>query len=204
MKIEVYKVPDTIVIVRDWYTEDELIGIWNELDVICSPYILRSEKDRKFTGAADSKIGHGIFLDVFYETRERRSLSKILDLNYKIYNDKFLKDLSDIDSTFKHYRNGNSDATLVNYYENNNLYGEHEDKCIFTSNIVLWREPKKFDGGKFIIHNNNTFFDFDVETNDMIIFPGYLTHSVTKITMHDDYVPWKSGRYTITNFLNYK
>lgn len=201
--IEIYKVPETIVIIRNWFNEDELQKVWQELDVVCSPFIMKDEKESKSARNENGmylKKGHGLFLDTFY--MEKRNSSHILQLNRKIFDRDLLSELVNADPFYNHYINCNYDCTLVNYYENNSEYNTHKDNDIFTANIVLWREPKKFDGGKFLITDDQ--LDFDLKSNDIIFFPGFSKHSVTKITMHDDATPWRSGRYSIVNFINYR
>ena len=195
--------PESIAIVRDWYTQDELRRVWMELDVICSPFILNDEKN---TGSAKtdtgvlSKKGHGIFLDLLYDGR--REVSNRLELTNKIFNLEFLKRLIDYDPVFRYFNISTADNTLVNYYEENDEYNTHFDYSLFTSNVVLWREPRKFNGGKFLLTEKE--LDFDLKSNDLIIFPGYMLHRVTKLEMHEDHTPWRSGRYSITNFTSFR
>jgi hypothetical protein len=199
MKIEFYKVPESIVIIRDWYTPEELKLVWAELDVICSSFIMGGSDARsaqRIDGTSVKK-GHGLFLDAFYN--ERRVLSPILNLSRKIYDREFISKLIDYDPVFTYYRLCNFDNTLVNYYEDDDEYKSHTDRSIYTSNLVLWREPQKFNGGKFLLTQKE--LDFDLKSNDMVIFPGYMLHRVTKLEMHENYTPWKSGRYSVTNFV---
>lgn len=200
--IEVHKFPDPVVVIRNWYTEEELEKVWRELDVLCSPYIL---KDETYTKSATKdgvflKKAVGVFLDSFYNAD--REVSDILKIGRKLYQQDLVDQLVDIDHSFKHYLNCNVDYTLLNYYENKSEYKLHKDLSCFTANVVLWREPKKFDGGRFVVTEDQV--DLNLNSNDMVIFPGYLQHSATQIQMHDDFTPWKSGRHTIVNFLKYR
>lgn len=206
MKVEIYKVPQTVAVVRNFYTPEELELIWNELSVICSPYLLQPEKN---TGAAYDpdneaflKKGSGLFIDRIYE--DRREVSHILSFGRKVFNEVFIDSLIEHDPNFWHLRKCNQDHTLVNYYENGDEYKQHSDSCVFTANIVLWREPKKFDGGVFLIKDGEAIHDFKLNSNDMVLFPGYTPHTVTQITMHQDFTPWYSGRYSIANFISYR
>jgi hypothetical protein len=204
--IEFHRIPQTVVVVRNFYTAEELQLVWKELSVICSPFLLQSEEH---TGAAyDNKSetflkkGSGLFLDRIYEGR--RDVSHILSLGRKIFDKSFIDLLVKEDPNFKHLHTCDSDHTLVNYYEGGDEYKRHTDKCVFTANIVLWREPKKFDGGIFLMGENENAYDFKLNSNDMVIFPGYTLHAVTPIVMHEPHTQWYSGRYSIANFVSYR
>lgn len=198
--VEIFNVPEPIIVVRSWYSKDELVKIWDELDKISSPYSMQNPSD---TGSAvkDSTIlknGHGIFLDDLYINR--REASFILSMREKIFNDNFFNLLLSVDRSFNHFVNSTSDRTLVNYYEQNHFYKKHSDRTIFTCVVPLWREPKKFTGGDFLIEDKS----YNLNSNDLIIFPGYLLHEVTPINMNEDATKWKSGRFSITSFINYR
>lgn len=201
MNIEFYKIPESIAIIRNWYTPEELKLVWAELDVICSPFVMNeftSSPSARQGNSEPYRKGHGLFLDAFYH--DRRKSSHILTLSSKIYNTDFISKLIDYDSTFQYYRISNFDNTLVNYYESDGEYKTHIDLSIFTANLVLWKEPREFEGGKFLLTEKE--LDFDIKSNDMVIFPGYIPHRATKLEMHENYTPRKSGRYTITNFVS--
>jgi len=201
MKIDYYKIPETVVVIRNWYTDEELLQVWEELNFICDPKYLQNEEQTK--SAFDEtntyiKKGHGLFLDNLYEDRMHYV---ILQLNAKIFNPDLLNALIGLDPNFTHLKNCTKDSTLVNYYEDKHEYKKHYDNTVFTCCTPLWKEPKQFDGGVFLITEDD--IDLKINSNDMIIFPGYIKHQVTPITMVDGYAPWKSGRYSIANFINY-
>lgn len=202
--IDFYKIPQTVAVIHDWFTDDELELVWSELDVICSPYVLKTPNETGSTLDTDKKTslkkGHGIFLDTFYG--DKREVSHILNFNRKIFNKEMVDFLIHEDPNFNHLMRSNKDYTLVNYYEQGDEYKKHVDFSIFTSNVILWREPKQFEGGDFLIGEEQ--HSINIKSNDMVIFPGYTYHSVTPMTMHDNYTPWKSGRFSITNFCNYR
>lgn len=203
-EIEFYRVPETVAVIRNWYTPEELAMVWQELDVVCSPFIMyrsgmQGNKSAQENGV-DLKLNHGLFLDDLYENG-RRELSNILNLRSKIYNEELCAALIKEDPSFTYYINCNSDFTLVSYYDQDGKYGRHRDNSVYTANIVLWREPKKFEGGKFLVGVGDV--DLDIKSNDMVIFPGYSLHTVTPMTMQADSIPWRSGRFSITNFLTY-
>lgn len=205
MNIEFHKIPETIAIIRGWYSEEELDMIWRELEVVCSPFILVKAGDTLDRSAIDAdsqplKKGHGLFLDYLYENVRHRSF--ILKLNEKLFNKEFIERLIKEDPAFTYFMRTDIDFTLANYYDTQDEYQLHWDKSIYTSNVILWKTPRKFDGGKFLLTSNE--LDFDIQSNDMIIFPGYVPHRVTPLVPHDDYIPWKSGRYSLANFINFR
>ena len=199
-QVEIYNHPDPVIVIRNWYSEKELEDIWVELDKLSNPYSMQLPSD---TGSAvlenaSLKNGHGIFLDDLYINR--RESSSILSMREKFFNDNFYNLILSVDRSFNHFVNSTSDRTLVNYYEQNHFYKKHYDRSIFTCVVPIWKEPKKFTGGDFLISDKS----FNLKSNDLIVFPGYLIHEVTPISMNEDADKWKSGRFSITTFINYR
>ena len=199
-QVEIYNVPDPVIVIRSWFTSEELSKIWEEIDTLSKPYSMQTSD--KVGGAVEEnsrlKTGYGLFLDQHYFNR--RDSSFILSMREKFFNENFYKLLLSVDKSFNHFINSTSDTTLLNYYEENHSYKKHFDRSIFTCVVPLWQEPKKFDGGDFLIADKN----FNLKSNDLIIFPGYVLHEVKPITVHNDFEKWKSGRFSLTTFINYR
>ena len=199
MKFEVLKVPDTVVVNRDFYDENEVPLIWQELLELCNPNVLTDDATTSAEIDGKSiKTGHGIFLDHIYRNRLN---SNILTLNRKVFRPDVVQELISIDRSFTHIKNANKDFTLLNYYEENHEYGRHHDKSVFTALTLFWKEPKQFSGGDLILNGTEA----NLKPNDCIIFPGYVVHEVTPLHFASDYEKWKgNGRFSIAQFLNYR
>ena len=186
------------ILVDEVYDKDELDLIWEELDFISCGDKMDSPED---TGSAKLpstgkylKNNKGLFLDQMYNVRE---VSNILNVNRKI----FTIDLTEHPSWFWKSLGPllSMDTTLVSYYENNDFYDPHTDLSQVTILYWIYREPKKFEGGDLYFPDYET--GIRVKNNRAIIFPSFIEHGVTPITMEkiDDEKLW--GRYCITNFV---
>ena len=75
----------------------------------------------------------------------------------------------------------------------------------------LYKEPKGFYGGDFILNPKETDLSnemyptktIELKNNRSVIFPGMILHGVTPVKMNKQFANTKFdvGRFTITNFL---
>lgn len=186
-----------IAIIEDFYDERELKLIWKELDYLNSKgKFLPPDK----TGAARDTKGNiikrnkGLFLDEYYTNR---NFSNILSVNRKIW--PAAEKLEKEHLNFRYPLSCSADATLVNYYENNDYYKRHKDVSVYTILSYFYKEPKKFSGG------NLKLIDYDIEIevkNNMVIYiPSILWHEVTPIVMEQEFLNKGYGRYCMAQFL---
>ena len=197
MKITHLNSPFPYILIDDFYSENELSLIWEELLFLCYPHkMIRSSPETN--GAMDANgnllkhLNH-VYLDHFYS---QRHYSNILNVNRKLFN--YLEEIF-----WKHeswfYKNltFTEDYTQVSYYENGDEYQVHQDSSMITSLSWFYKEPKSFTGGDLF------FPEYDVKievlNNRMIIFPSHIFHYVDKVMMEDNNK--KSGRFCISNFL---
>ena len=68
----------------------------------------------------------------------------------------------------------------------------------FLAFYYIHKEPKKFYGGDLLFPEYD--YKYPCDNNSMIIFPGWVQHSVEKVSIENsDYFDgW--GRYAITSF----
>ena len=187
----------SIAIIKDFYDERELGLIWKELDYLNSKgKFLPPEK----TGAARDAKGNiiksskGLFLDEYYTNR---NFSNVLTANRKIWT--ATEKLAKENINFRYLKSCNSDATLVNYYEDGDYYQRHTDTAVYTVLSYFYKEPKKFSGG------NLKLLDYDIEvevkSNMVIYMPSILWHEVTSIVMEQEFLNKGYGRYCMAQFL---
>jgi hypothetical protein len=191
-----------VLIWDDFYTQDELGLLWRELNFLTD--------DSKFkppgeTGAAQEgekylKTATGIWVDRVYADRDA---SDILKCNRKVFSEEITNAAKNINPLYCILDGINSDHTLLNYYENGGEYKKHRDESVFTAVTMLIKDPSKFSGGDFVLHE----YDLLIEkrNNRLVLFPGNLEHSVTPVQMQTPYTLFGGdGRYTITQFMNIK
>jgi Rps23 Pro-64 3,4-dihydroxylase Tpa1-like proline 4-hydroxylase len=192
---EVCQLP--VIIIDNFYTEEECESIWQELCFLNSGNkLLESDK----TGSATDDDGNilkknkGIFLDQAYKIRK---FSSILTLNRKIF--EVSNDLSEKISFFKYLKNSNYDATLIQYYENSDYYKLHEDESLITALTWFFKKPKSFTGGNLIFEDNSKI---DCEYNRIVIFPSIIKHGVENVNLSSDLHNQNLGRYSISQFIS--
>jgi hypothetical protein len=185
--------------VKNFFNPEELRLIWQELEFLTN-FDKLDPPDQ--TGQQDPHMKNnvGVFLDGIYSSRK---YSNILKVNRKLFSQEIVAAFESLHYTHKNYSNCDKDSTLVSYYENSGYYKSHQDLCVNTSIVWIFKEPKRFTGGNFI------FTEFgetvEIENNMMIMFPSCVYHEVTPIEIPIDIVPYTGyGRYAITNFTSHK
>lgn len=205
LKITHSNTPFPHVYVENMYNDEELEQIFAELDYY------QSNKETYFlppteTGSATKednktpiKNNVGFFLDHVYNERK---YSKILQLNRRIFDtNEILCDPSKRNLMFSNFY-PDKDWTLISYYENGGEYKEHRDKAVATACTWFFKYPKKFTGGDI------SFPDFKYKlksnSNCMVVFPSFIRHKVSTISMKETDEGKGLGRYCMTQFMHYK
>ena len=191
-----------VLVIDNFYTPEELNLIWKEINFLTAA---DKFKPPEATGAAQEgeeylKFANGIWVDNLYTSRDT---SNILRYNRKIFTNEFTTAAKNTNPLYCILESINSDYTLLNYYEDSEHYKKHKDESVFTAITMLIKDPSKFSGGDFIVHD----FDMLIEkrNNRLVFFPGVLEHSVTPVKMNAPYTAFNGdGRYTITQFMNIK
>ena len=203
LEAELYVEPFPLMVVQNFYNQNELDLIWKELDFYTAPNKLFEAKE--YGGVVDSTNAKAILLDELYKGHKNkknfRNISNILTVNRKLFNSGVLDKFSQLHDCCILAPKCNHDITKVRYYHNNEYYDPHTDRSVhFLAFSYFFKEPKKFTGGDLIFPK----YDFKVpcENNSMVIFPGWVEHGVRKVTIKDsDYFDgW--GRYCISSFFS--
>ncbi len=192
------------VLVDDFYNEQELTEIWEELDYICSPKRMNRAAienggawDRDVYGNKQLlKYNWTMWLDPFFS--QNREHSNILSVNRKLFSNMNLFEdhphwlINDVDALQKDY-------SQIAYYEDSDVYKVHRDYSRLTCLTWFFREPKKFTGGNLQF----PLFDIEIEckNNRMIIFPGAVPHAATKVFMEEEHMGQKLGRFVMVQLL---
>lgn len=190
-----------IILIDDYYSDEELTLIWEELLFLGKKDILYSESHPKSEGAKTTsgislKSNYSVFLDKLFSYD--RNFSNILKVNRKLFNQ-----WNNIITQNSHwfYKNlfCSADFTLFSYYENQNYYDLHKDSATATSLSWFFKEPKKFEGGNLFFENEKKI---EVKNNRMVIFPSIIPHGVSSVTMNKEDLNKQFGRFCITQFLH--
>ena len=189
------------LIIKNFYNEDELKLIWEELTFYTKPDKLLDAED--YGGVINSTNAKALVLDLVYKGKYR-TLSNILTVNRKIFNDELLLAFSNLHDCCNIAQDSNYDNTKVRYYHNGEYYEPHTDRSIqFLGFTYFYKEPKKFTGGELYFPKYD--YEFDCENNSLIMFPGWVEHGVTEVKIQDSDYYDGQGRYAITSFFsNYR
>jgi hypothetical protein len=194
MKVTLHREPFSHLIVSGFFSEDEYNDVWFEIQ-----YLSKRMKPPNETYAAHQdgvyrKKGSGVFLHEFLinpaESSTFRATRKIFDYQEAVSQDFYLNGM---------YRWVNHDVTLAQLYLNGDYYKPHWDTPILTHITVLHKTPKPYTGGDLFFPEFN--YTVSLKDNESILFPSFAMHEVTQVrTDSDDLM---SGRYTVTNFMQY-
>lgn len=187
-----------VVIADDLFTYREYKLMFDEFKFIKDRGLLMSGNE---TGGAINqddgsmlKQNSSVFLDQLYN---ERSLSDILSVNRKVFSRPVVSELINLHSLFNYIPLSNHDATLLSYYDSDNKYEEHRDMATITILTWFYEEPRKFEGGDFMVESE---FNIECRANRTVFMPSYMLHAVTPV------IPEKPnkglGRYTMTQFVH--
>jgi len=190
-----------LIVIDDYYSNEELNLIWEELIFLGKKDVLYLGSNPKSSGALNEsgiplKTNYSVFLDDLFSYD--RNFSNILKVNRKIFN-QWDNIISQNDHWF--YKNLHCVVyyTLLSYYEHQSYYGLHRDNSTATSLSWFYKEPKQFDGGDLIFENGSKI---EVKNNRTIIFPSMILHEVNSVIMEEQNLNKQLGRFCITQFLH--
>ena len=199
LEITLYANPFPLMVVENFYNQDELDLIWEELKFYTKPGKLVDAKG--YGGIVDSTNAKALLLDELY-SKKYRGISNILTMNRKLFECGVLDKFSEIHGCCSIANQCNHDITKVRYYHNKEYYEAHADISFqFLAFSYFYKEPKKFTGGELFFPRHN--YELTCENNSIIILPGWVTHGVKEVKIEDSvyYDGW--GRYSITSFFTY-
>lgn len=208
LEAEIYCEPFPLMVVNNFYNQQELDLIWKELDFYTAPNKLVSAEN--YGGVVGYTNAKALILDDLYRNYESdekgvdyRNISNILTVNRKLFECGVLDTFANIHGCVSIANKTNHDITKVRYYHDGEYYDPHTDKStMFLAFSYFYREPKKFVGGDLEFPKYD--FKLPCTNNSMVIFPGWVEHGVRKVKIKDSdyYDGW--GRYAITSFFGCK
>lgn len=194
------------LIIDNFYNDEELELIWEELTFYTKPGKLVEAKD--YGGVVGFTSAKALILDEIYRDYSKnggnnyRNISNILTVNRKLFGSGVLDVFADISDCCCIANQSNHDTTKIRYYHDGDAYDPHTDKGFqFLAFSYFHKEPKKFNGGELYFPKYD--YEFSCHNNSMIIFPGWVEHGVREIKINEsDYFDgW--GRYAITSFFGF-
>jgi len=195
-----FKDPFPHMIVENFYNDDELKLIWEELDFYTKDGKLFDAHE--FGGVVDKTNSKAIWLDKVFD-KKYRNLSNILKVNRKLFDSAVLEAFSSVHDCCYIAKFCNYDVTKVRYYHDGDYYEPHTDKTVqFLGFSYFYREPKKFEGGELIFPKYD--YTFSCDNNSLIMMPGWVEHGVSKVLIKDSDYFDGYGRYAITSFFSNK
>ena len=199
IEVNITTTPFPHAIFRNFYDNHELGLIWEELNFYTRPNKLLDVEE--YAGVVGSTNARAIILDDVYDNN--RSISNILTVNRKIFNEETLEIFSNISDCCSLARDCNWDVTKVRYYHNGEYYKPHIDKAMpFLAFSYFHKKPKRFTGGELVFPKYD--YSFDCDNNSLIIFPGWVEHGVNEVSLKNSDYYDGYGRYAITSFFGFK
>ena len=172
------------IVFHNFYTDEELDLIWEELKFYTKPNKLFDVED--YMGVVGYTKAKALHLDSVYKDKNR-VLSNILEVSRKVFDKQILEPFCNLHDSCSVAEQSNYDITKVRYYHNGDFYKPHKDISFdFLAFSYFYKEPKKFEGGNLIFPKYN--YEFNCEHNSLIMMPSWVEHGVKEVSIkHSDY-----------------
>jgi hypothetical protein len=197
--VELIKTPFPHILGSNFFDEDQLKDIWEELKFLTKETKLFLPGIHHGAGGlGGSTSSRALCLEEAYRIPE---LSNILTIYNTILNNEVIQ--SAIEQWPSYLRLGRISRfiTKVRYYYNRDKYDPHTDwRKDFLLFSYFHKTPKQFTGGEVYFPEYD--YTFNCEDNSIIIFPGYIQHAVKEVTINEDDYWEGNGRYCISQFLS--
>jgi len=198
--VDAFDGPFPHLIIKNFYNEQELDLIWEELNFYTKPNkLLEAEY---YGGVVDATNAKAIILDEVYGELYR-DISNILTVNRKLFTSGVLDVFADTHPSCSCAPLVNKDITKLRYYHDGDYYEPHTDHTMpFLAFSYFYKEPKKFTGGELEFPEYE--YELECKHNHTIIFPGWVEHAVKKVSIEDSDYFAGMGRYCVSNFMCYR
>ena len=197
---DAYIEPFPHLVFHNFYTDEELELIWEELKFYTKPNKLLDVEE--YQGVVGYTKAKALQLDAVYRGKNR-VLSNILEVSRKVFDNQVMEPFSNLHDCCSSAEHSNYDVTKVRYYHNGDYYKPHKDMFFdFLAFSYFYREPKRFEGGNLIFPKYD--YEFNCEHNSLIIMPSWVEHGVSEVSINDSDYYDGYGRYAITHFFGCK
>lgn len=196
------------VVIDNFFTQEQLSQIFNELQELTTPENMKSEEDLSSANVEGKFLTSksGIFLEDYYSknnyndsplmrcTKEQMMLPEVKDR------------LLEENPLYKCLYTCNVRSHLLSYYENGDYYNKHTDSFFFTILSYFHKEPKSFEGGEIVCYSIDETQKVNIEprNNRTVIIASCTPHEVTPIVMNPEDNFSGNGRWCATTFFTYR
>jgi len=188
------------LIVKNYFSEKDVGLMMKELQFLISENYLGFVPPLNRPKAAVTDSGECLIPGYMYAPNRGWASDILMSFN-KIYDDKELKRaLIDINFYFTLWEYVNIDTTLVNYFEDGDVYKSHRDSALISIVYWLWEEPKLFEGGDVFFPEYG--IQIPIERNQLMIMPSCTLHQVSEVKMEDKTKFSGKGRYSIVRLVS--
>jgi predicted 2-oxoglutarate/Fe(II)-dependent dioxygenase YbiX len=146
----------------DYFTQEEYNEMYQELMMLCVDDMML---DAKEAGGATCPTGTML--------RNNKGLPIETVMNDSVIINTFNKKMS-----LPYYEDV---SHLINYYSDGHYYDYHKDKSDYTAITIFHKSPKNYSGGDLTFKDEYGILIPELKPRDLIVFPGSLSHSVTKM-----------------------
>lgn len=199
MEVILLKEPFEHVIIKNFYTPEELIDIKNELKFLTKPHKMLSPGDPGASHGQGGGTTHkAICLEEVYNNKK---ISDIITIFKKKYDKELVNLIVSKFPSYEKLKYINSRITKVRYYFDGEGYAPHTDiNRDFIAFSYFHSVPKKFSGGE--LHCTDFNYTLDCSDNTFILLPSYIKHEVTVVNIIGEEYYSGNGRYCVSQFLN--
>lgn len=203
MKITTCYEPRVHIVIEDFLEPEQLTQVMEEIESLQEFFETGLyEIDGNQQYVPDLKMNNILWLDQHYGNN--RQSSKILTiLPQQLWQSELMEYMSNHkEPLFELWGESNSDKTQISAYGNSDFYEWHKDGIrelvYLTFVLMLNKEPKKFEGGDFVLKFNDYEKVVPFKNNRAIIFPSRTLHKVTPIKVKGN--EFMDKRFTIQNW----
>jgi Rps23 Pro-64 3,4-dihydroxylase Tpa1-like proline 4-hydroxylase len=187
------------IVIDNWYSKEEYTQVLRECQ-FCADYL----NDPVTSGSATKngevlKKNKAMFIGELFSSFNKSFIAKH---SFKKYEESFISSCISIDPLYYYLENTNQHDLLISYYEESDYYKAHRDNGVLTMLTWIYEDPKAFNGGNLILKdsNDNVVEEIECISNRTVIFPPFMLHEVSPISMEEKDLNQKKGRFTISHF----
>lgn len=192
------------IIIDNFYNEEQLKEIKDELVFLTKPSIMVDDKD-KLEAAVDTDgnfitTKSGVWVDQVFRDWKHSALIRCPMENFS--KKEAIEKILSYNSMYNLFYHCNVRNHLLSYYENAGYYSKHTDSAVFTILNYFHKEPKNFSGGDITLYSRGETKKATIETKDnrVVIIPSCVIHEVSTIDMTSKKLSG-DGRYCCSIFL---
>jgi len=187
------------VIIDNFYSENQLKDIFNQLETLTTEEYMTADKD-KLEAAVDLQ---GNFITTKFGAWLDDGNCPLLNHCYTNFSSNQLQEkFISYNPLYRILFHLNRRFNLLSYYENAGYYSKHTDVAVFTILNYFHKEPKQFTGGEMVLHSHDFSKKAVVEprNNRVVVIPSHTVHEVLPIQMTSKILSG-NGRYCMSIFV---